>query len=1154
MKALQEASKQVNKLGIPDFKYWKFSEATRISTQDSKYGGVFSSIRSAIESATSKIMSGGKFGPQASSELKKIDQMNRSIKKQFDIFAKDLDIQMYKLANAGFDDILMGSETAAGALKHWKDVLKYMRGEIDLTKLPKPLQESSFIIRDLINEQMKNLKPIIKDMNVKEDILKNMSKYLHTSYEIFKNSKFQVSSEVYDKAVSYFAKLMQTMPKYKKMNLKELNNQARSKVNDILTKGRDEGTTATQRLKAIVNYAEEFVPKGTFKQFYSNNKLLPDEIADLLGKVNDPKKIILDTVVENANMINSYNAYKELADIGLNNLFFRNNDEYLKFIAQNNIKNFRGLVPVKVKAGYHIDMQDIFKNKDGSMMLTLPEISKAMSDSTLIMDSLLKIPGMKMALAIKAGTQMNKTVLSLQTQMRNVTTAAMFATANGHVGVGASVIDNYRLFMDELLGNTKDPKAFAKKLKEALDNGALDSSTVAQELEQIVPELMGKSGFFGKTVTRGGTTDELMKFMFTNKGIIGRIGVKATEAYQMGDNLWKLYGFEFSKSQLLPALKNFDEVKNYFKLVEGYEFRPFKANGVKKTLSEAIAEAAGLDIKNTYPNYSMIPTMVQNVRKMPFIGNFVAFQSEMFRNSFQILRRGRRMLQSENPYIRQIGARKLIGFGTTVLIAPNVALDSAKTLTGITDEMYQAYKDSFAAPYEKDADMMPITQQQEDGSWRANNLSTLIPYASVTEPFKAALQTWREGPDTDESNAKVLADSMLNLFVTAVKPFFAPSIAAETELEFLSGFAPSNNGTFKTKNGGTITNWKNDPDWISKLSYHMYKKLGPTTLLSAEKIAMALGGDLTKSGTQYDLFDEVLKNMTGFSVQKQDPGKSMKYNVGGYIGEISDARRSWGSVILDKGILQKEIRSVENGEKPIAITEAFENLQSNNYRIMSELYKDIKNLRKLKKFTEKDIKNFIKGRGPFSTADVNNLMLGLFTSENYSGLIKTKNNAIKGAINDLNKELGTFYTVTDLLNTDGLKNIKDKYNLIPLGLNDEDRQKYLRQTTDFKIESKDKILETREKLLEEQQLINEKKLEEQELKKEEFQKKQELKNNITQSQAPASMTLPKLDNTMMASMTAGSAGDINPTTLLTDNETRLLSPSEQAYYINKRRA
>ena len=102
---------------------------------------------------------------------------------------------------------------------------------------------------------------------------------------------------------------------------------------------------------------------------------------------------------------------------------------------------------------------------------------------------------------------------------------------------------------------------------------------------------------------------------------------------------------------------------------------------------------------------------------------------------------------------------------------------------------------------------------------------------------------------------------MLNLFTTAVEPFFAPSIAAETEMELLSGFLPNNNGEFRTKTGSLITNWKNDPDWISKLTYHMYKKLGPTTLLSAEKIAMAMGGDLTKSGRQYDLFETVIQQI-----------------------------------------------------------------------------------------------------------------------------------------------------------------------------------------------------------------------------------------------------------------------------------------------------
>ena len=42
----------------------------------------------------------------------------------------------------------------------------------------------------------------------------------------------------------------------------------------------------------------------------------------------------------------------------------------------------------------------------------------------------------------------------------------------------------------------------------------------------------------------------------------------------MGDNLWKLYGYQFTKSQLEPALKNINDVRKYFREVEGYEFRP----------------------------------------------------------------------------------------------------------------------------------------------------------------------------------------------------------------------------------------------------------------------------------------------------------------------------------------------------------------------------------------------------------------------------------------------------------------------------------------------------------------------------------------------------------------------------------------------------
>ena len=49
----------------------------------------------------------------------------------------------------------------------------------------------------------------------------------------------------------------------------------------------------------------------------------------------------------------------------------------------------------------------------------------------------------------------------------------MFATANGHVGKGASVADNFRILFDEFTGKNKDPKKLKELLEEALENGAL---------------------------------------------------------------------------------------------------------------------------------------------------------------------------------------------------------------------------------------------------------------------------------------------------------------------------------------------------------------------------------------------------------------------------------------------------------------------------------------------------------------------------------------------------------------------------------------------------------------------------------------------------------------------------------------------------------
>ena len=1087
--------KGLSKTGIPDSDLWKFSE----------YGlNIKTSMLRAIDSFTQNFKSGGPFNVQARNELKRLDGLNKAAKKNTDIFMKDLDREMYKLANAGFSDILFNSTTATNALRQWGKVLDFMKGNIKLNDLPKSLQSSSFAIKNLIDKYTKELAPIIKTTNVKDDLIKNMGRYLHTSYEIFKNSKFRADKETYQSAIDYFVKLQRAFDKNISKSDAKFN--ATAMVNRILAIGRAEGSTPAQRLKAIANASQELkIPKTTFNKFFSDEQLLPDAIGKLLGRNDDPKQIIMDTIVEMAHTANSAKAYKELADFGLGKFIFRNRQDYLDFARKNGIQSPRDVVEISVAKPYNIDLQRYFQTGK-QPMVTLPEIAKALKDNTLIMDQLLKLPFMKSMLAIKAGVQMNKTVLSLMTQMRNITTAAMFATANGHIGKGASVADNFRILFDDFVGKNKDPQKLKETLEEALENGALDSSTIAQELEQLIPELMGPSSVGGKTIAQGKTSDQIIEQLFTRKGALGKVVNKAIESYQLGDNLWKLFGYNYTKSQLKPALKNLDDVKKYFREIEGYEFRPLKADGTKKTLDDALKEIAGIQIRDVYPNYSMIPSFVQNVRKFPVLGNFVAFISEMWRNSFQIAKRGIREMKSTNPYLRQIGARRLIGYTTTVGIAAPVAMESAQKMTGITEEMYQAYKDRFAPEYEKTSDMMPVTQQQKDRSWKASNLSYLVPYADVAAPFKAAFQTVQEGRNTDQGTALLYADALRQFVMRGLEPFLAPSIAFETSQELI----PNENLQFRTKQGGLIADMKNDPDWFSKVLYHTYKKVTPTTIRSAEEIAQAIGGDLSKSGVKRDLYDTVVKVFTGFSVQKQDPYQAMRFKVGGYAGDMQNARQAFTNDIINAGKLQKDAELLSRGLNAENFPKEYEKLQSNNYRILSEAYKDVQALRILN-FTEKEIRDIISGRRAFSKKDVNNLLTGFFTPENVPNF--KKDSAVANAIKNINRELETNYTVNDFVNRQELFEIRRKYMNIPLGLSEEEREEFLRSTPERKIEIKEPAIEQRMQLIEDQQGVK--------------------------PQTPAAPFLPDPQISNMF------AANINPTTGLTQTESALLSPEEQ---------
>ena len=1147
-------SKGMTRLGIPKYEFWKFSDT-------------FTFKHLIDDWIIAPLRPSWKFDKGSATALRQQQNMVRKVKKDFDAWTRLLDRNMYGLVKAGAMDIAFQTRTATKALSYWNDVIKYMRGEVKIDALPKSLRTGSRAIRKMIDDQTKQLQPIIRDMDVRDELVKNMGKYLHTSYEIFKSSKWRADSETYKRGVDYFVNLLkQANPQYKNAKkgsdlYKDLLNKAKLHVSEIMKIGRREGTTPGMRLKEIMNKSAEIkVPANIFKDI----KNIPDEIASLLGKVRDPKNIILDTLVEQAHTIHSYNAYRNLANSAMGKWIFKNEADYLKTLRQAGVKNPRGLDPITVKKPYNMDLEDIFKNADGTPMLAVPEMAKAIGDQTLLIDTALKFPFWKAALAIKAGTQINKTVLSLMTQMRNVSTASMFAMANGHVGKGASVADNFEMLWAEMVGRTKDQKKLRELLSEALEAGALDSSTIATELEKLIPELMGASKvpivqggkITGKTVSdwadTGLISDEIFSRLLTNKGAIGRLVQKSIEAYQLGDNVWKLFGYQFTKSQLKPAFKNMDDVKTYFREVEGFDFNPFKAgsttagrNGQNlKTVDDAIKEVAGLIVRDTYPNYSMVPRAVQTIRKIPFFGNFVGFTSEMWRNSYEMLRRGTAEMASTNPYIRQMGARRLLGFITTIGTVTPIAYNTAQYMTGVTSEMIDAYKQSFGAEFQEGHTLIPITKQDPvTKKFKAIDADSLHPYSDVQMPFKMFMETWRDGKKTDQSTLGLFRTSMIKSVEKTLEPFLSPSIMWETfggGPGFKKGeIWPDKNGIAKSKSGALIADWKNDQDPWSKTLYYIYSKVLPTTLKSFEKIFRAFNGQVSKSGIEYDPMTEVAATLAGFRMLDIDGFKGMKYRVGQIGGELANARKVWINRAINPQSLMDDFERIENGLSPIGINSEFNNYQKNRYRIWSDAYRDIENLRKLN-YTESQIRDMIEGRRTFSAQEVNSLLLGRYKAAKPPEINFLKENGFSAQIKEINRGKGTQYLPQEFYNKRDLINLQFKWNNAPLGVNLSEIEDELGVPIEIRSDWLEDDQDIYENLIDKQELEDEQRIENEQRLREERMDKLEGKQTVP-------IGTPPLDTEIFTASRVypTNSGTIDQNTGLTRNQTALLSPGEQ---------
>ena len=1034
--------------------------------------------------------------------------------RKIDRTLEGIDNKAYNLAKK-FQNQYNSNETSPALQKHFLDqVDEFLRNQRKLQDLPTELQAlSKDLKREIKNtmDEFKKMLPKGKEGDAITRDLRNIEidkvqSYLLKSFATFTNPNYAPDQKIYNKAVDWVARNVIKKDKTSRLNAEAqfpnknideaYKESAKMVVESILRAGRAEGKNPLQQLKEI----GKLVNFKNYK-FMKTGEELPDAIKKLLGPEANLRSSVSFTTSEMISALANKRAADYIANMGLKNgWLYRSIEE-----ARNAGKLDYAQIMKMPRLGPHM-------KSNLTKLYADPDFVQAMQGVGGVLDNLINIPIYREIMQGKVLVQVGKTLYSPQTQVRNVSSAAFFALMNGHIGGMASVTNAMKIVLDDIFQAGKkniDEVEFNNYVEKLVRLGVWDENVVASELKAVMNQLKNNT-----IRTSDQLFDRLIKMAPTDK--VARL-------YAGGDNLWKHFGYEYSKSQLNLALKNIDDVKAWYRDM-GEEFVENNIRtGVPKTLDEHLDEASAWLIRNTYPTYSKVPPAIQSLRKLP-LGAFISFPAEILRTGTNITATALKEMSSSNPAIRQMGIRRALGAFMTSYATGTGLVQIAQFLTNSTDAQWDAYKRSAAAPWDKNSSLLPI-EGWKNGESAAINFSYFSPYDSLFAPLEAAVNmaaAQKLNPQETDAYVMSLMFAEDGPVMTLLSPFITEPIGYDRVLD-----VTVRNG--KKALGGTVfTDSDSLPDKFAKSFAYILDGVKPGVLVSADKIAGALGKDLSRGGKPLKLKDELLALLAGTRIIRIDVKKDLKYAASN---------------------MNRLLRAVDENEKfynvdnyanntPNDMIKTYNQMQKEAFRIQKDMFITIKDLQLLD-LSEDDIFEILK-ESRVNTNLINNLIDGVFTPVNYSRpRFETKVKTIDSNLRKENKENFKFkFRLNEdfVFPQDELENVKDSYF----------DKKFFEKGNEYEPENKDYKLDKKGNLLRDD---NGDPIREEGFIKETLRKlKPIIKDKIGTftNDYESSIQTPPLGNTPMPSANiVANTPPKNQITGLTRNETALLSPEEQ---------
>jgi hypothetical protein len=365
-------------------------------------------------------------------------------------------------------------------------------------------------------------------------------------------------------------------------------------------------------------------------------------------------------------------------------------------------------------------------------------------------------------LRAKGAVQYGKTVLSPITQIRNVTSAGLFATAQGNVGRGANLWESVRLVIDDIKKLT--PEAQLNELMELQQRGVVGTQAELLEIRRLLNEGAATGPqLFSNGVNVGSGFGRMLK---ESKGgaFLSSVLKKSEDLYQGGDDIWKIYNYKFEQSKLRNAFNSMGpEQSQAYARSRGFD-----------DVEEFIKSEAADIVRNNIPNYNLAPEFIKGLRKLP-VGNFIAFPYEIIRTGINTITRGIDELASEAPEIQKIGLRRLTGAATTFAVFPAALTNFAYQVSGVTEEEMKAYQRSIAAPWEKNARLLP-TGRDENGLPVYINYSYTNPYDMLERIVNGAVNQYQLNAELGRDPSQGVALAAFEGLSELMSPFLSESI------------------------------------------------------------------------------------------------------------------------------------------------------------------------------------------------------------------------------------------------------------------------------------------------------------------------------------------------------------------------------------------